>query len=238
MNGGAPALLPSTRRRAFVIAASMLATSGLTVLARPQRLLAAQGPRLDLESLIPTGFGSWRIDTAIVPIQPSPDVLDRIEAIYDATLGRTYVNRQGDRVMLSIAYGGDQTGRLRVHRPESCYSAQGYAVRKVRDEVADYGGVTVPLKRLHSRLGARSEPITYWIRVGSATVTGNVGQRLAQLEYAIAGVVPDGLIFRVSSIDTDVEAAYRVQDAFIRDLIASVDADAVERLVGKPRHPS
>jgi EpsI family protein len=98
-----------------------------------------------------------------------------------------------------------------------------------------FGAVSVPVKRLVGRLGGRNEPITYWIRVGAETVTGNIGQRLVQLRYGIAGEVPDGLIFRVSSIGGDAEAAYRLHDSFISSLLASVDAQTVERLAGKSR---
>lgn len=226
---GAPS---PTRRRALVIGGAMIATAAVTEAVRPRRLMAASRPAIHLDTLIPAEFGDWRIDTSVVPIQPAPDVLAKIEVIYDETLSRTYVDRLGHRVMLSIAYGGDQTGRLRVHRPESCYSAQGFAVKKLREEVVDYVGHHVPLNRLSARMGSRGEPITYWIRVGDTAVTGNIGQRFAQLRYGINGEIPDGLIFRVSSIDPDVEGAFKVHDAFIRSLLGRLDAAAVERLVG------
>ena len=226
------ALLPN-RRQAILLFSFLAATAGATKLAKPTRLMAAEGAKVDLESLIPKSFGGWRIDTFVVPIQPSPDVVAKIDFIYDATLARSYVNAEGQRVMLSIAYGGDQTGRLRVHRPESCYSAQGFAVKKLREEVVTYGASQVPLNRLHARLGGRSEPITYWIRVGNETVTGNIGQRFAQLKYGINGDIPDGLIFRLSSIDLAPESAFRVHDAFINSLLSGLDAASVERLVGK-----
>lgn len=224
-----------TRRRALTLAALMAATAGATILARPRSLLAAVGPRVDLEAMVPRRFGEWQIDPTFAPIQPSPDVIEKIASIYDATLNRTYINSRYQRVMLSIAYGGDQTGRLRVHRPESCYSAQGFAVTRVRDERVQFGSVAIPVKRLIGRLGGRNEPITYWIRVGEETVTGNIGQRLAQLRYGLAGEVPDGLIFRVSSIASDAEAAFRQQDSFIASLLAGADASTIERLVGKSR---
>lgn len=229
-------VLPN-RRQAIFIFAALAMTAVATKIARPTRLMAAEGKKVDLEALIPNAFGGWQIDTSVVPLQPAPDLVAKIEFIYDATLARTYVNARGQRVMLSIAYGGDQTGRLRVHRPESCYPAQGFAVKKLREEVVAYGASRVPLNRLDARLGGRSEPITYWIRVGSETVTGNIGQRFAQLKYGINGDIPDGLIFRVSSIDPAPESAFKVHDAFISSLLAGMDAASVERLVGKRLNP-
>lgn len=221
-----------TRRRALTIGGLMVGTALLTEAARPRRLLAAKGAKVDLERLIPSAFGDWQIDRSIIPVQPAPDLLEKVEAIYDETLARTYVNSRGQRVMLSIAYGGDQTGRLRVHRPESCYSAQGFAVKKLREELVSYGSRKVPLNRLSSKMGGRWEPITYWIRVGEKTVTGNIGQRIAQMRYGLNGEIPDGLIFRVSSIERETENAFIVHDEFISALIKSLDKAGVDRLIG------
>ena len=49
-----------------------------------------------------------------------------INKIYNQTLTRTYINPRGDRIMLSIAYGRDQSDALQMHKPELCYPAQGF----------------------------------------------------------------------------------------------------------------
>lgn len=235
MNTAPPSALPPlSRRRALLLGGLLAGTAALALPLKPERLLAADVPRIDLDALVPSRFGAWRVDTSLVPLQPSPDVLQKIEAIYDATLARTYIDTRGRRVMLSIAYGGDQTGRLRAHRPESCYSAQGFAVRKLRDEVLHVGTHAVPMSRLNAKLGTRSEPISYWIRVGSRAVSGQIGQRLAQLRYGLTGDVPDGLIFRMSSIERQPEVAFQVHDAFVADLLGVLDAASIERLIGRP----
>ena len=66
-------------------------------------------------------------------VLPAPDVQSQINAIYNQVLTRTYVSDSGQRVMLLIAYGGDQydgtsahlcsllTAALRSPRPPTAY---------------------------------------------------------------------------------------------------------------------
>jgi EpsI family protein len=220
-------------RRALLLGGACLGVLAASHILKPSKLVAASGPAMKLDDHVPLAFGDWQLDRNVVPLEPSPDVVSKIQAIYDATLARTYINTHGQRVMLSIAYGGDQSGRLRVHRPESCYSAQGFHVKKLRDDLLDAGGgLRIEVKRLLARLGPRPEPITYWIRVGKSTVSSNTGQRLEQLRYAINGEVPDGLIFRVSTVENDAEAAFRVHDRFVKDLMAAVQPASRSVLAG------
>lgn len=217
----------------LILMSLMLASSGAAVMLRPERQPVAQMEKLGLETLVPAAFGVWHIDETVAPVQPPADVQEKVAKIYDETLARTYVNDHGDRVMLSIAYGGDQTGRLRVHRPESCYTAQGFSVKQLSVENLQIGDISVPAKRLMAQMGARQEPITYWIRVGDETVTGMLGQRMVQLKSGLLGQVTDGLLFRVSSLGPDAPEQYRLQDAFVADLVKAMGPKKSEKLVGK-----
>lgn len=219
-------------RRSVLIGGSLCAAAGLALALKPETLVASSRPTVDLNQVLPTAFGNWTIDTTVAPIAPSPDVVQKIEKIYDATLARSYMRRDGARVMLSVAYGGDQSGRLRVHRPEACYSAQGFHVKVLREEPVSYGPRRVEVKRLMSSLGGRREPITYWIRVGEGTVASNVGQRIVQLQYSMTGQIPDGLIFRVSNLDSDPERSFKLHDEFIRDLFAAISSPSMDVLAG------
>lgn len=221
----------SLQRRSLLLGVAGFAAAGLGAALRPDSHAAAARSQPDLERLLPRAFGDWQLDTSLVPLAPSPDVVERIEKIYDVTLARSYV-LGAQRVMLSVAFGGDQSGRLRVHRPEACYSAQGFHVRSLRAERVDYGPRRIEVRRLMSELGARQEPITYWIRVGDRTVSSNLGQRLVQLRHGLTGEIPDGLIFRVSTLDHDPEAAFQVHDRFVRDLMAVLPPPSVQLLAG------
>ena len=220
-------------RSGLLVAALMFAASAAAVALRPTHKLADAGPKVDLETMIPKQFGDWRIDASIAPVLPAPDVQAKLDKIYNQTLARTYVNRRGQRVMLSIAYGGDQSDSMQVHLPEVCYAAQGFQIdRASLGQIAtDYG--TLPVKRLIARLNSRVEPITYWITVGDEVVNAGYKRKLAQIRYGITGNVPDGILVRASSIDRDNLGAYSLQDNFLRDMLAAMPKKNRSKVVGR-----
>ncbi|EXI69011.1 MAG: EpsI family protein [Candidatus Accumulibacter adjunctus] len=220
--------------RHVILLLLMLAASGLAIALKPTQRIAEHGPRIDLAASIPQRFGDWTIDPLLIPVTVSPDVQERLDAIYDQTLARTYVNSQGQRVMLSIAYGGDQgSDKTQVHRPEFCYTAQGFQLSKsVENEVAMTAGM-LPVRRLVAAQGKRNEPITYWITVGDQVTLPGISRKLLQIRYGITGKVPDGMLVRVSSISDQEASAYALHDEFIRDLLAATTAEDRIRLAGR-----
>ncbi|MCC7487575.1 MAG: EpsI family protein [Burkholderiales bacterium] len=211
----------------------MLVAAGLTVAATPTKRMADMGPRVDLERMIPESFDGWQIDRSIVPILPSPDVQAKLDQLYNQTLARTYVNQRGDRVMLSIAYGGDQGDATRAHRPEVCYTAQGFQISDVFRSAVQDARDRIPVVRLVARQGVRQEPITYWMKVGDQTVTSSWEQKRAQLVYGLSGRIPDGILVRVSSIGADPARSYELHDAFIRTFLAAIKPDQRARIIGR-----
>lgn len=221
------------RRRALAVALSMAGTAAAGQYAVPDRLLADIVGKPDLERLFPQAFGDWRVDTDLPILLPSADVQARLNAIYSQLLSRTYVNGQGRHVMLSAAYGGDQADGTRAHRPEICYPAQGFQVLADQaGRVALRGGGGLPLRRLYAVMGARHEPLSYWIVAGGVPVIYGSQQKLCELRYGLRGLVPDGLLVRVSSIGADVQGAYGLHDAFIRELWAAQADEQRWRLFG------
>ena len=213
--------------------ALMVLAAGLTIAATPTRHLADEGSKIDLEAMIPTRFADWEVDTSVVPLQISPDVQASLDKIYNQTLSRTYINHDNMRVMLSIAYGGDQSDAMQVHRPEVCYAAQGFEVVRSMFAQLATGFGTVPVKRLVAVNGARHEPITYWIVVGDKVVYNTISQKLAQIRYGLTGRIPDGLLFRVSTIDRDDARSFSVQDDFVRALLQALEGGNRTRLIGQ-----
>jgi EpsI family protein len=199
---------------------------------RPTAKAAAMGHGITLEGLVPIAFGEWRElpDTNVQVVNPqTKEILDRI---YSQQLTRTYVNRDGYRIMLSMAYGDDQRGGLQAHRPEVCYPAQGFALGKAEDGalVTPYGSIDV--RRLQTRLGARSEPVTYWLTVGDQIIRSQFDRRMAEIRLGLTGQIPDGLLFRISSIDNDPAHAFVLQQGFAADLLSTVPAEARRQLSG------
>ncbi len=217
----------------LLVAACMFSGAGLALALKPTQQVSASGPAINLETLIPTKFGTWTIDQTIVPIMVSPDVQAQLDKIYGQTLSRTYVNDKGERVMLSIAYGANQVSEdLQVHRPEYCYAAQGFQVRQGGEDVLAYGPGKLQVKRLEATQGDRVEPITYWITIGDQATLPGIGRKLTQLSYGLTGKIPDGMLIRVSSITPDINKGYQNQDRFVKDMLDSLDTAQRVRLTG------
>jgi EpsI family protein len=152
--------------------------------------------------------------------------------MYDQVLERTYLDGEGHRVMLSVAYGRQQSVGLQMHRPEVCYRAGGFHVQGIRAGQIRLGGRTLPVTRLFASLEGRPEPITYWRLLGDEVVADESQFRLRQLSLGARREIPDGLLVRVSSIDADVPAAYRIQERFVRDMAAAMDPVQRRRVLG------
>jgi EpsI family protein len=218
--------------RHLVIGLFMFAAAGMALALKPTHKIADSEPKIDLKALIPRTFGDWKVDETIVPLLPDPQTQAKLNQIYNQTLSRTYVNRQGDRIMLSIAYGGDQSDAMAVHKPEVCYPAQGFQIlRNVNDTLATGVG-SIPVKRLVAAQGQRNEPITYWMTVGDKVAISGWKWKLDQMKYGLTGKIPDGLLFRISSIQTDDAKAYQLQDEFARELLKALSPDGRERIIG------
>lgn len=219
--------------RNTILMALMLAASGMAVALRPTHKIAEQGPKVDLEAMIPSAFGDWREEKQTSALIIDPAQQETINKIYSKTLSRTYVNPQGERVMLSIAYGEDQRDGMQMHYPEVCYPAQGFQLLSKREADLSLRQSTLRVKRLHTLLGSqRNEPVTYWMVIGTIPTLGGVDKKLAEMHYGMRREIPDGLLFRVSSINTDTSQAYEIQDAFIRSLADNLEPRDKLRLMG------
>jgi EpsI family protein len=215
-----------------LLGVAMAGTSALTGALTPRQKVAAVQERFDLDAMIPARFGNWTVDDTVAPLTPDETQRELIATLYDQTLARTYVNDAGQRVMLSIAYGGDQSKQLQLHLPEVCYVAQGFdMVRDQKAELATHYG-TVPIKRLVARQNVRNEPITYWVTIGDKAVMSGLGQKYQRFLYGLTGKIPDGMLVRVSTIDADENSAYRVQDRFVIQMLDAMSPRDRLRLLG------
>jgi EpsI family protein len=210
----------------------MLAASAAAMLARPSIKSADDAPRASLEEMVPRRFGDWREVPAGTTQVINPQTQALVERLYADTLRRTYVNSAGYRIMLSLAYGSDQRGDLQAHRPEVCYPAEGFTVHENAPARLATRFGEISGRHLLTSLGARREPVTYWFTVGDRAVPGPVQKRLVELRFALSGRIPDGMLFRVSSIDADAAQAQRLHRDFVDSLLASVPARARTRLAG------
>ena len=186
----------------------------------------------DLEAAVPQAFGGWKIDPTVVPVSPAPDVQENLNRLYRQVVARTYVNDAGERMMLTVAHGGDQSDALKAHRQEVCYRAQGFAVSGVDRGALIANGRYIDVTRFLATRGDRSEPVTYWFTMGDRVVLGRLERLRVQLAHGLRGRVPDGLLVRVSSIDPSPARAHAAQAAFVGALAAAIPQQHASRLVG------
>lgn len=218
--------------RSIMLAGIMLTCTVGAALLTPTRKYA-DTHELQLEKIIPSAFGDWHVETQAGIAVINPQQAEFINKIYSQTLSRTFVNGRGERIMLSIAYGDDQRRGSALHYPEVCYPAQGFKIDSAQQAIISLEQGDLRVRKLVATLGSnRSEPITYWVMVGAKALVGGVDKKLAVLRYGLSGEIPDGLIFRVSSIDREREHGFAVQEAFVRELMTALPATARTRLAG------
>jgi hypothetical protein len=68
--------------------------------------------------------------------------------------------------------------------------------------------------------------------MGDQAVKTAWDKRLTEVRLGLTGQVPDGLLFRVSSIDPETSRAYGAHDAFVSDLLNAVSPADRKRLSG------
>jgi EpsI family protein len=219
----------------LVLMLLMLLSAALGVVLRPTISIADELPPIDLKTMVPTAFGNWREDLNVSAQIIDPQQKQMLDKIYDKTLSRTYVNDQGYRIMLSIAYGKNQSGALQLHKPEICYPAQGFSVLRAESGKLNLIGRSVAVSRLETALGQRFEPITYWTIVGDHITSSMTDKRLTEVRYAIRGRVPDGMLVRISSIDKATDNAYVVHSQFASVMIKAISPTYRSRFAGDPK---
>jgi EpsI family protein len=220
--------------RAVWLLAAMLVAAGLAQALKPIHQMADRLPPIDLETQVPAEFAGWRVDPSTAPVLPDPTLQRRLDSVYDQTLARTYVNAQGERVMLTIAYGRDQGSEATaVHRPEFCYGAQGFEVRSAGTEAVNLATGQVTVQRLVGELGPRVEPISYWVTLADQATLPGVGRKLEQMRHGLAGEVADGMLVRVSTlVKPGAPVSYGAQDRFLQDLAGAVPRAVRARYFG------
>ena len=216
-----------------ILGGAMLLTAGVAKVVTPTIRLSDSRPPLVLTEVIPSKFGDWEEDREQVSAVVNPTAAAEIARIYAQTLSRTYINKNGERIMLSIAYGTDQSDNLSVHFPEGCYVGQGFAIgATTRGGLATSVGA-VPVARLVASMNSRNEPITYWVVVGDKAVDSSWEMKKVKLNYSLRGEIPDATLMRVSNITGNVEQGYQLQQQFVSAMLASMTPAARYHFSGK-----
>lgn len=217
---------------ALTLAALMCGASIAGYVARPNAKAGEKGASISLEAVVPKSFADWTLLPEQGAQVVNPQTQELLDKLYSQLMTRTYINREGYRIMLSLAYGDDQRGGLQAHRPEVCYPAQGFKLGKIEDGALATSFGNIDVRRLNTALGARNEPVTYWLTVGDQVVQSNLDKRIAQIRLGLTGQIPDGLLFRISSIDNDNARGFAMQQNFAAAMMAAVPSPVRKQLGG------
>ncbi|MBW9332510.1 exosortase B [Herbaspirillum sp. RU 5E] len=224
-------------RVALPVVIVMLVSVGIVHLLVPHEVNVVKTGKF--ADLIPVQFGHWReVPSPFLQVNVGLDdgTERNADQPYDDVLTRTYVNAEGQMVMLALAYASEQTQDVKIHLPEVCYVAQGFNLEYL-------GAASVPVNALSGPAeGARFvafnkdriEAVSYWVRIGDGFPNGGFAARWKIFKDGLDGRVSDGILVRASSLlqDTAGQAeAYELQRRFLQDLVMATDKTAPGLLV-------
>ncbi len=211
--------------RSAFMACLMALASAATAVVVPQASGNVAAP--NLEAMLPNAFGSWRQIALADAVLPSEQRLGPGEAV----AYRAYRDDIGRTVTLVAAYGPPLGDSVRLHRPETCYGAQGFVIRATSTAQLSVGARTVPIVNLDAQSPARREAVTYWLREGAGFSVRAADSQWQRLAGSLSTPV-DGALVRVSTISAD-RPQFDLNEAFMADLAAALGADARALLLGE-----
>jgi EpsI family protein len=224
----------------LVLSAAMIATAFAVEFLQPTPMPV--GDRPSLAESIPTQFGDWKeVAFGAEQVDPGKGAADEpnTDRPYDDVLMRAYGNSRGDVVLLALAYGRNQRQEVKIHRPDVCYTAQGFQlVRRspIALPVNGTHGAQVNGMRMLVKAPGRVEAVSYWIRIGDV-FTGNAWSiRYHILKQGMAGHAVDGVLVRASQIVQGKEETsadrFLIQEAFLSELVHALPPSARRLLLG------
>lgn len=218
-------------RRSFVVGA-MAGGTALTAYAATPRKEEHRLAKTKLGALIPVAIGPWRYINAdgVVVARAEEDIPTDG---YDQLVTRTYEAPGRPSVMLLLAYGSTQGGSLQLHRPETCYPGQGFLLSEFDDLDLRFAGVgPVHTRRFTARRDDRIERLIYWTRIGADFPRNTAQEYRAILARVLAGVVPDGILVRMSTIGSNLRESDGALVEFASAMVAALSQGGRHILLG------
>ena len=218
-------------RRELLLGGAMLVGAAGALALTPRRRIEYLG-RSKLDAIVPRTVGPWAEQPSEAFVLPkTPNSLSA--QLYSDQIARLYVAPNNVPVMVVMAYGNLQSDQLQLHRPEICYAAVGFQISaSSRNDLLLGGAAVLPVRELVATSDARIEPICYWTRIGDALPTSGNEQRWVKLQQEIDGVIPDGILVRLSTVATPSPEVFAALRDFGTALVRSVAAVNRPVLVG------
>ena len=220
-------------RRDLFIGGSMLAAAASAAALTPRERLVLLGDK-KIDAIVPTRIGNWTHvpSTAFVLPKTPGSLADRL---YSQTVSRLYQSPSQVPVMLVIAYGNLQSDLLQLHRPEACYTSVGVTIsRSAVANVALGPKAALRVRELVASSDSRIEPIVYWTRIGDDLPTDGSEQRWSKLRQQMNGLIPDGVLVRVSTVGEPTAEVFAGLREFCAEMVRAVASGNRAALVGRP----
>lgn len=212
--------------RVAVIAGLTLLTGLASARMEPAAEKSSAAP--NLEALLPEEFGVWRrvgISQAVLPAESEL-------APGEAVAYRAYKDNLGRIVTLVVAYGPPLGDSVRLHRPETCYAAQGFEVLSRRDSEILARGRPVPIVNLETQSPARREAVSYWLRAGDGFTTKSSDAGWRRLKGGADRL--DGALLRISTTYGE-KPPFDMLAQFLAEFASALDPAASSVLLGRER---
>jgi EpsI family protein len=211
----------------LMLGAGSAATAGVAALMTPRRYMPGVS-RVRLEDVVPKAVGPWQAQPAGAFILPEDTAAT---TAYDQIITRRFSSAAGPDVMLLIAHGAAQSGLMRVHRPDVCYASAGFQIRGLHSlDLGVAPATTIPAETFVGVRADRVESVLYWTRIAGFFPRTLTAQRLVMLRLGLMGLIPDGVLVRISAVGAG-EAAPALK-TFASDLVRQSGAEGRALLLG------
>lgn len=217
-------------RRAVLVGGTMAVTSAGAYAVMPRRE-EHRLARTKLGDLVPRRIAAWHAAPPVGVVVTSEESVNTDG--YDQLLTRVYAAPGLPTIMLLIAYGSTQGGSLQLHRPETCYPGQGFRIGQA--EETDFGFRTdrpVQARRFTAWRDARTERLVYWTRIADSFPRNTAQEYRAIFASVLRGVVPDGVLVRISTIGDDIPRSDQAITSFARAMVAAAIPAGRQVLLG------
>jgi EpsI family protein len=214
-------------RRTLMLGIGSAATAGLAGLMTPRHHEPGVN-RIRLEAVIPTSVGSWQAQTSGAFILPEDTAA---ASAYDQILTRRFAAPTGPDIMLLIAHGGALSGLMQVHRPDVCYASNGFEIRGLHSlDLNVARAKTIAAQAFVGVREDRVESVLYWTRIAAFFPRTLMAQRLVMLKLGLTGLIPDGVLVRISALGAGEATPALMQ--FAGDLVRQSGPQARAVLLG------
>ena len=120
----------------------------------------------------------------------------------------------------------------RSHYPEVCYPAQGFSLKGKEKGTVSYRKRNNSSHPNSDQSRQRNEPVTYWTTVGDQVFQGGIQKKLVEIGYGLNGKIPDGMLIRISSIDSESPHAFTIQEQFADQMLRALAPQYRQKLNG------